>query len=63
MGRITIQLALFNGKDKDGYCIIVVDRIRLVTLTFTSARTDTWGNKAQGPCRQIQLVPSSSKVE
>ena len=48
-GKINIMLALVN-QDKDKQSIIVVDRIKLATLTFTLAIDGEWWSSKQGPC-------------
>ena len=48
-GKINIMLALVNS-DNDKQSIIVVDRIKLATLTFTLAIDGKWWSSKQGPC-------------
>lgn len=48
-GKINIMLALVNS-DNDKQSIIVVDRIKLATLTFTLAVDGKWWSSKQGPC-------------
>ena len=48
-GKINIMLALVNS-DTDKQSIIVVDRIKLATLTFTLATDGRWWSSEQGPC-------------
>ena len=48
-GRINIMLALVNS-DNDKQSIIVVDRVKLATLTFTLAIEGQWWSSKQGPC-------------
>ena len=48
-GKINIMLALVNS-DNDKQSIIVVDRIKLATLTFTLAIDGRWWSSKQGPC-------------
>ena len=41
MEKITVQLVLVN-EDRDGNCIIVVDRLRLTTLTSINTTDAPW---------------------
>lgn len=44
-----MELALIK-LDKEGRCIIVVNRIRLVLLTFVHINETEYCNNSQGPC-------------
>ena len=48
-GKINIMLALVNS-DNHKQSIIVVERIKLATLTFTLAPDGEWWSSKQGPC-------------
>lgn len=48
-GKVNIMLALVN-QDNEKQSIIVVDRIKLATLTFVLAAGREWWSSKQGPC-------------
>ena len=63
MGNITIQLALVST-DKHNACIVVVDQIRLATLTFVKPVNDIWYNdRLQGPCPITEIEKLKARYE
>ena len=61
-GKINIMMALVNS-DNDKQSIIVVDRIKLATLTFTLAPDGKWWSSKQGPCPITQWESFATRFD